>query len=163
MAAASTVQRYLNQRDIQFDTLAHLPAVSSMRAAKAADISADKMVKAVLLKKLENRVENTEGYILAVIPASHRLHRLELQTRVGEHIDLAFEEEFTGLFPDCAPGAIPPLGEAYGIETIVDDSIVEQSDIYFEAGDHVTLVHVTGPAFCSLMTNAMHGRFSSHR
>jgi Ala-tRNA(Pro) deacylase len=159
MATALTVQQYLGSHGVGFDTLTHIRTISSMRAAKAASVSADKMVKAVVLKKLEKK----EGYLLAVIPASHRLHRLELQTRVGQHIDLAFEDELTELFPDCEPGAVPPLGEAYGIETIVDDSIAEQSDIYFEGGDHVTLVHLTGSAFHSLMTNAKHGSFSSHK
>jgi len=156
---ASTVQLYLDTHGVEFDTLAHNSAISSMRAAKAAHVSADKVAKAIVLKKLEKE----ECYVVAVIPASHRLHRLELQTHLDEHIDLALEEELIGLFPDCEPGAVPPLGEAYGIETVVDDSIAELSDVYFEGGDHVTLVHVTGPAFCRLMTSAKHGRFSSHK
>ena len=159
MTASPVVQLYLDSHGIEFDTLAHMPSVSSMRAAKAAGVSGDKMVKAVVLKKLQQK----ESYLLAVMPASHRLHRLELQEHLNEHIDLALEEELTRLFPDCEPGAVPPLGEAYGIETFVDDSITEQTDVYFEGGDHVTLVHVVGPAFCSLMASATHGRFSSHR
>jgi Ala-tRNA(Pro) deacylase len=159
MTAASSVQLHLDRHSIEFDTLAHIPTVSSMRAAKAAGVSGDKMVRAVVLKKLQQK----ERYLLAVVPASHRLHRLELQALLDEPIDLALEEELTRLFPDCELGAVPPLGEAYGIETFVDDSVSEQPDVYFEGGDHVTLVHVTGPAFCSLMTNAMHGKFSSHR
>jgi len=55
-----------------------------------------------------------------------------------------------------------PIGEPYGIETIVDDSIAEQADIYFEGGDHATLVHLAGLAFCKLMAHAKHGRFSTH-
>lgn len=66
------------------------------------------------------------------------------------------------LFPDCTPGAVPPFGEAYGIDTVFDDSISEQADIYFEGGDHATLAHMAGPTFCKLMAHAKHGRFSSH-
>jgi Ala-tRNA(Pro) deacylase len=66
------------------------------------------------------------------------------------------------LFADCELGAIPPMGRAYGMETIVDDSLAEQPDVYFEAGDHVSLIHVNAMAFQRLMAGARHGRFTRH-
>jgi prolyl-tRNA editing enzyme YbaK/EbsC (Cys-tRNA(Pro) deacylase) len=55
---------------------------------------------------------------------------------------LATEAKLKYLLKDCEPGAVPPLGAAYGLETVWDDSLLEQSDTYFEAGDHETLVHM---------------------
>ena len=40
------------------------------------------------------------------------------------------------LFKDCEFGAVPPLGLAYGMSTVIDDCLSEQPEIYFEAGDH---------------------------
>jgi Ala-tRNA(Pro) deacylase len=48
------------------------------------------------------------------------------------------------------------------LETIVDDSIGAQPDIYMEAGDHETLLHLTHAQFARLTANAPHGRFSAH-
>jgi Ala-tRNA(Pro) deacylase len=59
-------------------------------------------------------------------------------------------------------GAIPPLGQAYGIEVVVDDSLGENSDIYFEAGDHTSLIHMRSKDFKDLMKTAQHGTFSRH-
>ena len=41
-----------------------------------------------------------------------------------------------------------------------DDSIEAQPEIYMEAGDHETLVHISHAQFARLTANARHGRFS---
>jgi Ala-tRNA(Pro) deacylase len=43
----------------------------------------------------------------------------------------------------------------------VDDSLLRLPDVYFEAGDHEALVHVTGEAFKDLIIGSAHGRFGS--
>jgi Ala-tRNA(Pro) deacylase len=40
--------------------------------------------------------------------------------------------------------------------------LIGTPDIYFEAGDHVALVHVTGKDFLRLMANAPRGEISHH-
>lgn len=47
-------------------------------------------------------------------------------------VDLADEGELGRLFRDCAPGAVPPIGECYGLDVIMDDSIQEQPEVYLE-------------------------------
>src|SRR3974377_2035278 len=63
---------------------------------------------------------------------------------------------------DCVSGAIPPVGECYGLDTVVDDSIEEQPEVYLEGGDHETLVHMSHAQFASLTATARHGSFSVH-
>jgi Ala-tRNA(Pro) deacylase len=46
------------------------------------------------------------------------------------------------------------------METILDDRLVGQPQIYFEAGDHEQLIRVSGEQFVSLLKEARHGRFS---
>ena len=77
---------------------------------------------------------------------------------------LATEEELGGLFPDCELGAVPPLGHAYGIKTIWDPktTLGSERQVYFEAGDHVHLVRVSGKKFHELMAPADRGEFSYH-
>ncbi|MCK4834799.1 MAG: hypothetical protein KAT12_08470 [Gammaproteobacteria bacterium] len=55
-----------------------------------------------------------------------------------------------------------PIGDAYGIEVIFDDRLNECGDVYFEAGDHTDLVHVSVIDFRGLMGNACHGEISHH-
>jgi Ala-tRNA(Pro) deacylase len=68
---------------------------------------------------------------------------------LGENFALASENELEQLFEDCVAGAVPPVGEAYGLDAVVEPSISGQRDLYFEGGDHATLVHVTQPSSLS--------------
>jgi Ala-tRNA(Pro) deacylase len=77
-------------------------------------------------------------------------------------VGLATEAEIRLLFEDCEDGAVPGLGQAYGLDVLVDDALLELNHVYFEAGSHSELVHVTGDMFRGLMSSADHGEFSKH-
>jgi Ala-tRNA(Pro) deacylase len=155
MSAAPELTRYLTKRGVAYDLVPHDRTMSSMRTAEECQISGDCVAKAVVLL-------DDNGYFLAVLPASHHLRFAELEEQGHSPCRMATEEEIERLFPDCAVGAVPPLGAAYGLKTVVDDSIAEVPDIYFEGGDHTTLVHMSGPAFDRLLVEAPRGHFSAH-
>jgi Ala-tRNA(Pro) deacylase len=155
MSIAPTLRRYLYAQSIQYEEIPHELPMSSTRTAEACHISGDRLAKAVVLRR-------DGDYMLVVMPASHHLRLSELRTKLGDNIDMANEAEINRLFRDCAHGAIPTVGKCYGLETIVDDSIGAQPDIYMEAGDHETLLHLTHAQFARLTANAPHGRFSAH-
>ena len=67
---------------------------------------------------------------------------------------LATEAELASLCPDCDEGAVPPVGEPYKLKTMVEKGLLEQPEVYFEAGDHEHLVRMTGPNFQALQANS---------
>ena len=142
MAIAPTFQKYLAAKDVAYDVVAHEPTKSSIRTAEACRVSGDCVAKAVVL-----RDEYPPG---------------DLRMQLGLDVDLAAEYEIEELFEDCAPGAVPPVGESYGLDMVVDDSIEEQPEVYLEAGDHATLVHMSHVQFACLTATARHGCFSAH-
>jgi len=93
--------------------------------------------------------------------SSDRENRFEICYSMDHH-GLASEEEVSSLFADCDIGAVPPIGSAYDVPVVLDESLDDASDVYFEGGDHKTLVHVSGPNFRSLLKDARIARFS-HR
>ena len=155
MSIAPTLHRYLAAENIQYDEIPHDPTMSSTRTAEACHVSGDRLAKAVVLRR-DGR------YMLAVVPASHHLKLSELRARLGGDIDIANKTEINRLFADCAQGAVPPIGTCYGLDLIVDDSIQTQPEVYMEAGDHKTLLHLSQAQFGRLTANALHGRFSVH-
>ena len=155
MAIALTLQQYLAEHGINYDVLPHAPTQSSMRTAEASHVPGEYLAKAVVLK-------GDAGYLLAVLPASHHLQLNDVAARLNREFEFATEEEIEALFRDCARGAVPPIGAAYGVDVIVDDSIACQPEIYFEGGDHATLVHVSGTQFARLIAETPRGHFSSH-
>jgi Ala-tRNA(Pro) deacylase len=155
MSIAPTLHRYLAAENIQYDEIPHDPTMSSTRTAETCHISGDRLAKAIVLRR-------DGGYMLAVLPASHHLRLSELRARLGDDVDMANETEINRLFADCARGAVPAIGTCYGLDLIVDDSIQQQPEIYMEAGDHETLLHLSQAQFARLIANALHGRFSVH-
>jgi Ala-tRNA(Pro) deacylase len=154
MSIAPTLQRFLTAQNVQFDAICHEPTGSSTRTAQVCRISGDQIAKGIVLRR-------NGGFMLAILPASHHIRVSDLQRQLGDDIEMANEAEIDRLFPDCAHGAVPPIGQCYGLPLVMDESIEAQPDIYFEAGDHETLLHMSGAQFAQLLAGARHGQFSA--
>ena len=154
MSIAASLQDHLSQKHIAYDVVAHPPTMTSILTAVASHVPADRVAKGVV-------VHAGDRYVLAVLPASRRISRAGLKAELGENFALASETELERLFRDCAWGAVPPIGEAYGLDAVVEPSICDQPDVYFEGGDHATLVHVSRAQFAELMGAAPHVRFAA--
>jgi Ala-tRNA(Pro) deacylase len=74
-----------------------------------------------------------------VLPASLKVDVLRIQEVLGHswnhRIRLATESEFAKLFPDCEVGMMPPFGNLYGLDVLVDSSLTEDDEIVFPAGN----------------------------
>jgi Ala-tRNA(Pro) deacylase len=105
-------------------------------------------------------LEDRQGYLLAAVPAANKVAFRELEEALSRRLALATEAEIASLFRDCDIGAVPPVGAAYGMDVVVDDVLCDQSEVYFEGGDHESLVHVSGAEFGRLMGRAHHARIS---
>lgn len=155
MGIAKRLKNFLDQQGVAYEVLAHHHTTSSLAAAQAANVPAGSLAKPVIL-------EDEQGYVMAVLPANCRLELGSLHQLLHRRLGLATEQAVTRLFKDCERGAIPPVGQAYGLEVVVDDSLASQSDIYFEGGDHRALLHVRHASLERLLPGARHGHIS-HR
>ena len=155
MAMAMTLQDYLGRWGVEYDVLPHPHTASSLETAEAAHVPGDQLAKCVM-------TEDYRGYLMVVVPASHQVEFSMLDDELDRRLELATEEELADIFTDCEVGAIPPLGEAYGIDVAIDDSLVKCDSIYFEAGDHQGLIRLRGEDFRDLMAGAEHGQYSRH-
>lgn len=153
MAIAHTVSGYLQSHHVSYDVISHPYSDSSRKAAEAAHVPPEKLAKAVILN-------DRRGFLMAVVPGNRHVSLDDLGKKLGRRLSLASESRLAPVFRDCESGAIPPLGPAYGMETIVDDSLAGQTEVYFESGDHRGLVRMSGEEFLVLLGEAMHGRFA---
>lgn len=149
MGIARTVQTFLANRGVSYDVLTHQPTSHALATARACDVSRDTLAKGILIRR-------KDGYLLAVLPASRKVRLADLAAWLNEPVALATEAEVTQVFADCEPGSVPPVAGAYGLSGVVDDSLEGFDHIYFEAGDHCSLLHVTGRGFHRLMVDLPH-------
>jgi Ala-tRNA(Pro) deacylase len=149
---AMSVQNYLNEMQIPYDLVHHDRTMSSMRTAEAAHVSARCIAKAVLL-------EDGGNYLMAVLPADRHVNLNMLREQLGRRIELAREREVMEVFGDCDLGAIPCTGKPYGVDMIVDDELLEQPEVYFEAGSHEDLVRMRREHFMKMFADTPHWHF----
>ncbi|WP_445363124.1 aminoacyl-tRNA deacylase [Microbulbifer sp. ANSA003] len=148
MTIAATLSQYLNDQSVDYHLIQHPHTRTSRESARAAHVREDQVAKAILLQDIE-------GYVMAVIPASSSLDMRSLHNETGRNsLQMVSETELGAIFPDCELGALPALGQAYGITTLLDTSLGHCETIYFEAGDHEELVEMSGPQFTKLFAGS---------
>ena len=149
MAIAKTLINYLKERGIDFEEVEHAHTPTSQASAHAAHVPAHQVAKAVVLR-------DDKGYVVSVLPANHSLEIDWVNEELDRKLEMACEDEFKKLFGDCEVGAVPALGEAYGLKVIWDDELAYTQDIYIEAGDHEHLIWLERRDFKKLMAGLPH-------
>jgi Ala-tRNA(Pro) deacylase len=153
MGIAKRLEWYLDAAGVDYEVLPHPRSSYSAQTARRSRIPLYCLAKPVLL-------EDEYGYVMAIVPAARRVDIDRLGNQLHRTLELATEAEVDDLFQDCDAGAMPALGTPYKIPTVYDDSLTGLSDVYFEAGDHDDVVHMSGDAFLELLSGSLHGRFS---
>jgi Ala-tRNA(Pro) deacylase len=155
MSIATTLTDFLGKSEAVYSVMRHRHSSSSMDTAEAAHVSGKQIAKAVVLK-------DERGYVMAVIPASNKARLGVISQMMDRRLYLAKETDFENLFKDCEIGAVPAIGQVYGMETIWDDELTAAPEIFCESGDHETLIEMKCEQFKDLMSESRHGQISSH-
>jgi len=153
MPIANTLRDYLDEAGVTYQLVHHDYTATCKAAADAAQVPAAHVAKPVIL-------EDSQGYVMAIVPANRRVEVPVVEQRTGRRLVLASERELSDVFNDCVKGAVPPVGQAYGLDVVWDDSLSKCPDIYLEGGDHTDLVRIKGRDFAFLMGRAQHGTIS---
>ena len=147
MTIASALKTHLEEHSIDYDLIPHPHTEFSMVTAAAAHVPGDRLAKAVIVK-------DGDDYLMVVVPSDYHVNLGALHRKLGHEVGLATEPELASLFPDCEIGAVPPVGGAYGVRAMVDKGLLQQPEIFFEAGDHEHLVKISRPNFEILLADA---------
>jgi len=137
MSVSNRLETLLEESGVPFEVIDHPVAFTAQEEAAASHVPGRHWAKTVAV------LVNGEP-ALAVVPATRRLDLDKLRRIAGtEHVTVAREAEFRGLYPDCDLGAMPPFGELYGQQTFVDETLREVETIAFHAGDHRTAIEMS--------------------
>ena len=144
MNISPSLDTYLKQHQIQYYLLTHPRTETAAAAARLAKIPIECMVKGVLL-------EDEEGYLMVAVPSNMSVDLSKVHLKTGRQLKLVREAKLAEILADCEYGAVPALGEAYGIPTLWDDQLAYEPELYFEAGNHREVVHLEHDEFIGLM------------
>jgi Ala-tRNA(Pro) deacylase len=119
----------------------HSIAYTAREVALAEHLPAREVAKVVV-------VHGDSGYHMLILPANKLVDFQEVRVALGlSHARMVPETELNHLFPDCELGAMPPLGNLYGMAVYLDSAMAAEDVITFNAGTHRDVVHMRTAEF----------------
>ena len=139
------LRKFLRKNKVYFQVVLHPKAFTSPETAHAGHIPGKALVKAVIVD-----VGGTD--VMAVLPSNRTVDLLKLSTALGtDNVRIEEEKEFKDLFGDCETGAIPPFGPLYHMPCYVDQSLMENESVYFNAGSHEECIQISTEDFLRVL------------
>ena len=127
------IPAFLDERQCWYERVPHPPTYSAQRLAQALHVRGREVAKTVLLRANRN---GGQHFVVAVLPATKQIDFDRTAKVIGGRIQLATEVEIAEHCPDCEFGVLPPFGSHYGMKTIVDSSLADDEEIWFEGNTH---------------------------
>lgn len=127
---------YLDEHGKKYVVTKHSPAFTAQEVAASAHVPGKEMVKTVIVK--------VDGDMkMVALPSTHDVDFDAIKDALNaSEVELATEDEFENMFPDCELGAMPPFGNFFDMDTLVAESLTEDEEISFNAGTHKELVRM---------------------
>lgn len=133
---AQTLKTIFDNASIPYQCLVHPPGFTAQSLAHHCEIPADQVAKTVIIM-LDGEMA------MLVLPASFRIRWDRLSDVLNSDlIELADEEDFTDRFPDCEVGAMPPLGNLFGMAVYCSETLTQQPQITFAAGSYTVAMQI---------------------
>lgn len=141
----SRLREFLDSNSIKYVSISHSTAYTALEIAASAHIPGKELAKTVMIK-IDGKMA------MAVLPASYKVNLDLLKLASGaDRVELAGEDEFKDMFPECEPGAMPPFGNLYGMEVYAAELLAEDQEIAFNAGSHTELIQLAYSDFEELV------------
>ena len=145
MPLVEKLRVFLDTHHAAYQHTVHPIAYTACQVASAEHLPTREVAKAVVIFA-------DDEYHLVVVPANRLVDFQEVRIALGwKHARMATEEELARLFPDCEVGAMPPMGNLYGIPVYLDRGLASEEMIAFNGGTHRDVVHMKTADFRSLV------------
>jgi Ala-tRNA(Pro) deacylase len=125
-----TVQTFLDEMGINYHASHHAATYTAQELASVEHVPGRQVIKPVVVR--------ADGqFVLCALPASYRIDLDALRRQLeAQHVSLVDETTLRLLFPECEVGAEPPIGRLFDMPTIMDESLLADTRVTFQAGTH---------------------------
>ena len=113
---------------VDFQVMTHDYVTTSEEAALVRGTSLESGAKAIIAK--------ADKFFMLVLPANLKIDSKKIKKMFNtKSFRFATDEELLTL-TGCKKGAVPPFGFLFGLDTYVDEKLLEQKEINFNAGSN---------------------------
>ncbi len=132
-----SIKEFLDRNSVSHSCIPHPQTYTAQRTAQVTHIKGMELAKTVVVK-IDGKA------CMAVLPAHYHIDLEKLKAATGaQRLDIAREEDLQKLFPDCETGAMPPLGNLYGMDVWVQEDLTRDEQIAFNAGTHTEVIRMS--------------------
>jgi len=121
--------KYLTSSGVDFELTLHEHVFTAQEVAASEHVTGHIFAKTVIVRVAGR-------FHMLVLPGSRHVDMHKVADLLGGEPEMATEAEMKQLFEDCEIGAEPPFGSRYGINTLLDESLMAVPHIVFRAGNH---------------------------
>jgi Ala-tRNA(Pro) deacylase len=128
--ATRRIREFLVGNKIQYGLINHTCAYTAQEVAEFSHVPGRYMAKVVVVW-LDGKLA------IVVVPAIKVVDLVKLRRETGAlDARLAEEADFRDRFSDCQVGTVPPFGNLYGLDTLLDRQLTSGEQFAFNAGTH---------------------------
>ena len=135
------IKKLLDNEVIAYKSFEHAPVRTSEEAAKLRpEYTLHQGAKALVVKikrPQSQEAKRPQGeFAMLVVPGDCRFNEARVKQALGiKEIRFATEQEVGELTGGVQIGGVPPFGNLFGLRVYVDQSVLENKTIIFNAGD----------------------------
>jgi len=129
------IQKILTDSGSWYETFEHEPVRTSEQAARTRPgYSLQQGAKALVVNVKKSKSE--KFFVMLVLPAHLKIDNKKVKEYFqAKDFRFATEGEVLEITDGVQPGAVPPFGNLFDLEVLVDPKLLENQKIAFNAGD----------------------------
>lgn len=129
------ITELLQSNNMWFETFEHEPVRTSEEAAKIrTGYSLHQGAKAIIIRVKIS--DSNKKFAMLVFPGDLHFNNDKVKKLFGaKDIRFATEEEVGRITDGVLPGGVPPFGNLFNLEVVVDPQLLQNEKIVFNAGD----------------------------
>lgn len=134
-AVVQKIKELLEKNNVWFESIEHEPVRTSEEAAKIRPgYSLKQGAKAIIVRvKISG---GTNLFTMLVLPGDKRFDNEKVKRFFkAKDIRFATEEEIKQITCGIEPGGVPPFGNLFNLQVVVDPTLTQNEKIVFNAGD----------------------------
>ena len=148
-----TLFDYLDSLQINYQVINHPVTRTLEQAAEVCDIPKNKLLRVVILSEAKK-------LFMAILPQDRFLDFSLLCKSLNREFNPAPLAVVEAIFEQCEPHSYPPAPKYFYMDSILDNSVLDLDEVYFEPGNHQTLIKMKCSDYLQLLRNIWQGNFS---
>lgn len=145
MSPINELKAYLDTNHVRYKVIEHPERFTAEELAEVEHVPGREEAKVVILR-------SGKEFLMVVLPSLYHVDFDRARAATGkDDLELASEDEFAHVFPNCEAGAMPPFGNLYGLPVWVDESLARDKHIVFNACSHCEAIRMKYSDFARLV------------